>query len=91
MVAKSETVEQGFARDTLAQMTTKVVKVEELVKEFRAAGLRTPGNEALSKLFDFCQYRRETLTVRGAPSRYWFPVAMTIAEATATREALLPS
>lgn len=90
MVAKSETVEQGFMRDTLASITTKVLKVGELIAEFKAEGLRTPGNAALSDLFQFCGYRRETLTVRGVPSRYWFPVAMTITEATAIREALLP-
>lgn len=91
MVAKSETVEQGFTRDTLDQMTIKVVKVEELLKEFRAAGMRTPGNVAIGPLFGFCGYRRETLTVRGVSSRYWFPATMSDAEATAIREALLPS
>jgi hypothetical protein len=91
MVEKSETVEQGFMRDTLAQMTTNVLKVGELIAEFKAEGLRPPGNGALSELFGFCGYRRETLTVRGTPSRFWFPVSMSIAEATAIREALLPS
>jgi hypothetical protein len=82
-IAKSVTVEQSFAVDFLSDHGTKVVKSEELSKAFSDAGMSKPGNQAIGKLFEFADYRQESLTCGGKKSRWWMPTAMTKSEAEA--------
>lgn len=86
-IDKSETVEQGFARDFLSRHATKVVQLAELQTAFVGAGMNKPGNNALPALFAFCQYRKDTLEAKGQRRRWWFPSSMTKAEAEAILEA----
>jgi hypothetical protein len=80
-IAKSITVEQTFTVEFLASHETKVVKSEELSKAFSEAGMNKPSNQAIGKLFEFADYRQESLVFGGRKSRYWMPAAMTKAEA----------
>jgi hypothetical protein len=86
-IDRSETVEQGFARDFLVGHPTKVVQLAELQVAFVKAGMNKPGNSMLPALFAFCQYRKETLEAKGERRRWWFPSSMTKAEAEAILEA----
>jgi len=86
-IAKSITVEQTFAVEFLATHGTKVVKSEELCKAFSEAGMNKPSNQAIGKLFEFAEYRQESLMHGGQKSRYWMPAAMTKREAEAIIEA----
>jgi hypothetical protein len=82
-IAKSITVEQTFAVEFLIGHETKVVKLKELCKAFSEAGMTKPANQAIGKLFEFAEYRQESLMHSGRKSRYWMPTAMTKAEAEA--------
>jgi len=82
-IAKSVTVEQSFAVDFLSDQGTKVVKSEELSKAFSDAGMNKPGNQAIAKLFEFADYRQESLMCGGRKSRWWMPASMTKIEAEA--------
>lgn len=80
-IAKSETPEQAFASDFLTNNEMKVVKAEELSRAFTDSGMNKPSNQALSKLFAYCEYRPELIKVGEQKLRWWFPVAMSKAEA----------
>jgi hypothetical protein len=86
-IDKSETVEQGFARDFLDMHETKVVKVEELQSAFVQAKLNKPSNNALARLFAFCNFQRGELVVKGKRARWWFQDSMTKHEAEAVMNA----
>lgn len=82
-IAKSVTVEQAFTIDFLAAHKTKVLKSEELCAAFTDAGMSKPGNQAISKLFQTCDYQQDFITIGGTKSRWRFPASMTKAEAEA--------
>ena len=87
-IEKSETVEQGFARDFLSRHDLKVLKAEELQKAFTDSGLSKPSNNALPHLFQFCGFKKDVLRADDdSPSRYWYPETMTKSEAEAILKA----
>lgn len=87
IIAKSETVDQGFAHDFLTNHPTKVVKTNELLQAFTDAGMNRPSNNSVRYLFDYCNYRTDTLCANGSRSRYWFPKHLTNDEAIKILEA----
>jgi hypothetical protein len=87
MVAKSETPEQSFTADFLEQHPTKILKLEDVQAEFVRAKMGKPTNAAAADQLTFCKYQKDTLTANGLRGRWWFPLAMTKAEAEAILEA----
>jgi hypothetical protein len=87
-IAKSVTVEQGFALNFLTNHATQIIKSEELSKAFQEAGMSKPGNRPLSNLFTTCGYQAGTLKAKNIRLRWWFPIAMSKADAEAVLEAL---
>jgi hypothetical protein len=83
-IDRSETEEQACAREFLEDHSLKVVKSSEMREAIKLAGMRNPSNNALPLLFAHGGYQQDTLTPTGKnPTRWWFPVTMEKAEATA--------
>lgn len=82
MVTKSETPEQAFAADWLADHPMQVLKLEELASAFTKAGMGKQSNTAVSELLTSCGYQKDILTMP-TRSRWWFPLTMTKQEAEA--------
>jgi hypothetical protein len=82
-IAKSVTVEQAFTADYLSAHKTKVLKSEDLSAAFAQAGMSKPGNIAIGKLFQSCDYQQDFITIGGTKSRWRFPASMTKNEAEA--------
>ena len=89
-IAKSVSIEQAGASEFLTDHPTKVLKPGELIEALTSAGLNKPSNQVIGKLFAAAGYRQEFLTVGGSKSRWWFPVSMMKAEATAILAAQPP-
>jgi hypothetical protein len=82
MVAKSETPEESFTADFLETHPTKVFKLEELQKEFVDSKMGKIGNSTAAEILAKLGYRKAILK-KPSRGRWWFPAAMTDAQAEA--------